>query len=207
MYAYITDSTTSQLIGIEMGSVTSTYTGVDYNNVGVTNFPSSISSILRSGDYLYGFITNSADSTLSRIDFDQCHNSSIPSFTEVRPPSYSYDSPGVYNVYLVINQGQPNMRVDCKTITVLPYPPIYINTDTTICEGDTIKLFVVSSLADSFRWMSGYNIDTSYLLRDSAKVYPDYSTVYPINIYYPFGCIVDTAVHVNVRKIKADAGP
>jgi gliding motility-associated-like protein len=62
-------------------------------------------------------------------------------------------------------------------------------------------------MADSFVWMSKYNIDTSFISRDSAKVYPDYSTSYPVTIYYPSGCIIDTAVNVRVSKVKADAGP
>lgn len=207
LYAYITDSVTSQLIGIQMSTVTGPYSAVDYNNVGFENKPSSISTILRDKDNLYGFIVNPRDSTLTRVAFLQCRHSSIPSFTDVRPPSFQYDSPGVYNIYLVINQGLPNQRVDCKPITVLPYPPIYMNPDTVLCEGDTIKLWVVSSLADSVQWMSDYNIDTSYLYRDSAKVYPDYSYAYPVNIYYPFGCIIDTFIRVRVSKVKADAGP
>lgn len=207
LYAYITDSTTSQLIGIQMASVTGPYTGIDYNNKGAMNYPSGISSILRDHDNLYGFIVNARDSTLTRLSFDQCTNSSIPSFTEVQPPAYTYDTPGVYNIYFVINQGMPNMRVDCKAITVLAYPPLYLNQDTTLCEGDTIRLYVISSQADSFRWQQGYNIDTNYLYRDSARVFPDYSTTYPVTIYYPFGCIVDTAIRVHVSKVKADAGP
>ncbi|MCD6012027.1 MAG: domain containing protein [Flavipsychrobacter sp.] len=209
IYAYVTDSTTSQLISIQMASVTGTYTAIDYNTVGGMRFPSCISSILRNktNDDLYGFIVNPGDSTLTRINIEQCHHSTIPSFTESKPPVYSYDSPGVYNIYFVINQGTPTMRVDCKEITVLKYPPIAMNQDTTICQGDTIRVYAVSTLADSFRWQNGYNIDTTYLYRDSAKVFPDYSHTYNITIYYPFGCIIDTAVRVHVSKVMADAGP
>lgn len=209
LYAFITDSTTSQLVSIQMATVTGDYNAVDYNNVGGMKFPSGISSILRNktNDDLYGFIVNPGDSTLTRFNIEQCKHSTIPSFTESKPPVYSYDSPGVYNIYFVINQGTPTMRVDCKTVTVLKYPPIAINQDTTICQGDTIKLYAVSAQADSFRWQNGYNIDTMYLYRDSARVYPSYSHSYPVTIYYPFGCIVDTAVHVHVSTVKADAGP
>jgi gliding motility-associated-like protein len=207
IYAYITDSTTSQLVGIQMTSVTGSYYAVDYNNIGFMNYPSSISSILRDRDNLYGFITNPADSTLTRVNISQCNNSSIPSYTELVPPTYTYNAPGIYNIYFVVNQGLPTMKVYCKPITVLPYPPIYMNTDTTICEGDTAKLYAISTLADSIRWQAVYNIDTSYLYRDSVRVYPDYTTTYPVTLYYPFGCIVDTSVKVYVSKIKADAGP
>ncbi len=207
LYAYITDRTTSQLVGIQMQTVTGLYTAVDYNNIGFMDFPMSISSILRDKDNLYGFVVNAGDSSLTRVDISQCANASIPSYTELVPPVYTYNAPGIYNIYFVINQGLPTAKVYCKPITVLAYPPIYMNNDTTICEGDTAKLYAVSTLADSIRWQAVYNIDTSYLYRDSVRVYPDYTTYYPFTLYYPFGCIVDTAIKVYVSKIKADAGP
>jgi gliding motility-associated-like protein len=209
LYAYITDSTTSQLIGIQMpgGATGPNYKAVDYNNVGAENFPSSISSVLRNGDNLSGFIVNPADSTLTRIDFEECHNSSIPSFSEIIPPVYEYTTPGVYNIYFVVNQGMPNARVDCKTIAVIAPPSIAMNDDTTLCQGDTIRLYAVSTLADSIRWQTGYNIDTTNLIKDSVRVYPQYSTSYPVVLYYPSGCIVDTTVRVHVSRVKADAGP
>ncbi len=213
LFAYVTDSTTSQLIGIQMsihpydGFTTGNYTAVDYNNVGGMNYPSGISTIIREGDDLYGFICNPGDSSLTKIVFRQCTNASIPSYSEVNPPAYYYNAPGVYNVYYVIDQGLPTMQVECKTITVVPIPPIYSNNDTSICQGDTIKLHVVSNQADSIKWTSSYAIDTTYLYRDSVKVYPDYSSLYHVTLYYPFGCVVDTNIRVNVISVVADAGP
>ena len=207
LYAYVTDSTTNQLIGIQMSTVTGPYVAVDYNVVGAMNHPSSISSIMRSGDNLYGFITNAKDSTLTRIEFDQCHQSTIPSFSEVNPPAYSYDTQGVYNVYLVINDGRPDMQVACRPITVLAPPPLNKTPDAVICQGDTIRLWAVSNLADSIKWTTTYNLDTTYLYQDSAKAYPYHSTSYNIVLYYPFGCIVDTAINIGVLQVKADAGP
>jgi gliding motility-associated-like protein len=207
LHAYITDSSTSQLVGIQMSSAMGPYYAVDYNNVGFMNYPSSISSVLRNNDNLYAFIANPKDSTLTQIDFQQCHNSSIPSYTEVTPPVYTYNTPGIYNIYFVVNQGLPTMEVDCKPITVIGYPPIYMNNDTTVCEGDTIRLYAISNLADSIRWQSGYAIDTTNLYTDSVRVYPDYSTSYPVTIYYPFGCVVDTVVKVHISRVHADAGP
>lgn len=207
MYAYITDSTTSQLVGIQMPAAVGPYYAIDYNNVGLMNYPSGISSVIRDNDGLYGFIVNPADSTLTEVNFAQCYNSTIPSYTEVTPPVYEYTTPGIYNIFYVVNQGLPTQQVDCKPITVLKYPPIKMNNDTTLCEGDTIRLYAVSNLADSIRWTATYNIDTTNLFVDSVRVYPDYTTTYPVTLYYPFGCIVDTAVKVNVSKVHADAGP
>ncbi len=208
-YLYVTDSTTSQLVSIQMPDVSdeTTYNAVDYSVVGGMNFPAGISSILRDHDDLYGFVVNAKDSSLTRLDFSPCHDATIPSFSEVAPPIYSYNTPGLYNIYYVINQGLPTMQVECKEIRVLAYPPIYMNRDTTICQGDTIHAYVVSSQADSIRWTSTYAIDTTFMFQDSVRIFPQYNTKYPVVLYYPDGCIVDTALRVNVVKVKADAGP
>lgn len=207
LFAYVTDDNSNQLIAIQMSSAIGPYYAVDYNNVGKMNLPSAISHIIRDHDDVYGFITNPGDTTLTRIDLQPCKHSSIPSFAESTPPVYTYDTPGVYNVYMVVDQGLPTMQVNCKAITVLPYPLINMNRDTTICQGDTVRLYVKSNTADSIVWQSVYNIDTSYLFIDSAKVYPDYSFTYLVNLYYPFGCIVDTSVKINISRVRADAGP
>ena len=99
------------------------------------------------------------------------------------------------------------MDVDCKEITVLPNPLAYINPDDTICVGDTLRLYTISNAADSIRWLSNYNIDTTNVFLDSVKVYPGYDYTYNVKIYYPYGCIVDTAITIKVNQVDADAGP
>ena len=209
IFAYVTDSTTSQLVSIQMPSALGPYNSVDYSIVGGMNFPSSISSIMRDRDNLYAFVTNVYDSTLTKINISHCTNASIPSFSEVTPPTFSYNAPGVYNVYYAINEGLPNMQVECKEITVLPIPNIFINANPfpTICKGDSIKLYAISNFADSFEWSPIYHIDTAYNHTDTVKAWPDYTTTYNVHIFYPDGCIVDTFITVNVIKINADAGP
>ncbi|MBC7553608.1 MAG: gliding motility-associated C-terminal domain-containing protein [Taibaiella sp.] len=207
LFAYVTDSTTSQLIAIEMPVATGPYNSIDYAVVGGMNYPSGISSIIRDQDNLYAFITNTRDSSLTKLKISQCTNSSIPSFSEVTPPIYYYNDTGVFNIYYVIDQGLPTMQVECKEITVLPIPSIAINPLSTICKGDTIKLYAISNTADSFVWLSDYNIDTAYRNTDTLKAWPAYTTDYHLIIGYPDGCIVDTNLHVDVIKVLADAGP
>ncbi len=207
LHLYITDSTTSQLVEVRMADAIGPYSAISYSTIGGMNFPTSISSIIRDRDNIYAFITNAQDSSLTKITFNQCVNSTIPSFTDVSPPTYSYDAPGIYNVYYVVDEGLPTMRVDCKDITVLAPPTLYRNNDTTLCQSDTLRLYAVSTLADSIRWAAGHNIDTTNVFFDSVRVYPNYSTEYRFKLYYPFGCIVDTAIRINIVKVKADAGP
>jgi gliding motility-associated-like protein len=207
LHIYITDSTTGQLVEVRTPKALGPYTGISYSVVGGMNFPSAISGILRDRDTVYGFITNAADTTITKISFNNCTNSSIPSFTELDPPAYSYNAPGVYNVFFTVDEGLPTQRTDCKDITVLAPPTLYRPNDTTICEGDTLRLYAVSTLADSIRWAAGHNIDTTNVYFDSVRVYPDHSVTYNYTLYYPFGCIVDTAITVKVVKVNADAGP
>jgi hypothetical protein len=208
IHAYVTDSTTSQLVGIQMSTAEGPdYQAIDYNNVGDMNYPAGISSVIRYRDNLYGFITNTRDSSLSRFVFTQCTDASIPSYTEVNPPTYTYDAPGYYNIYYVVDQGKPTQQVECKTIHVIAPPPINMSNDTTICQGDTIHVYAVSSAADSIRWSAGNNIDTTFLQIDSVKLSPNYSSAYPVTFYYANGCVVDTVLRVDVRKVMADAGP
>ncbi len=207
IFAYITDSTTSQLISLEMTSAVGPYTAVNYAILGGMNFPSGISSIMRDKDDLYAFAVNTGDSSLTRLDISHCTNTTIPSFTEVTPPVYTYNQPGLYNVYYVINDGRPDMQVECKEIRVLPIPNIVMNTNNTICQRDVLNLYAVSNSADSFKWSPYYNIDTTYNNNDTVKVWPDFTTQYNVQIFYPTGCIVDTHFNVNVIKVSADAGP
>lgn len=210
-HLYITDSTTAQLVEVRMPKarmpLLTDYVGITYSVIGGMNFPTAISGFLRDHDTVSAFVTNARDSSMTRVSFNQCAASTIPSFTEVAPPTYSYNSPGVYNVYYVVDEGMPTQRVDCQDITVLAPPTLYRNNDTTLCQGDTLRLYAVSTLADSIRWAAGPSIDTTNMFVDSVRIYPDHNTTYRYTLYYPFGCIVDTAMRVNVVKVNADAGP
>jgi len=206
IYAYITDSTSNQLVNLEMSTPSGPYYPVDYASIGTPDLPTGISSIIRDYDQIYAFICNEGDSSLTKISLEQCHNSSIPSYNDVTPPPYYYDSPGVYNIYYVINEGLPNVQVQCKPIYVLPKPTASISPTTNICLGDTARLWAISSSADSIRWQNMYNADSTFL-QDSLRIWPAYSTIYPVTLYYPHDCIVKDTVDVNVTQISADAGP
>jgi len=207
IFAYVTDSGTSQLVRVSGPSAAVFTDSVDYSVIGGMNYPVSISSVLRDHDDVTALVLNSGDSSITQVNIDHCTNSSIPSFTEVAPPTYTYNAPGVYNVYFVVNQGEPNMQVECKEITVLPIPNIILTPNTLICQGDTLHLYAVSNTADSFVWSPGYALDTVYNYHDSVRVFPAISTNYHVTLYYPFGCIVDTTIVVSVSQVVADAGP
>ena len=207
IYAYITDSTSNQVVNLEMTTPIGPYNAVDYGSIGSPNLPTGVSSIVRDRDQIYAFICNVFDSSLTRISLQQCNNSSIPSYNEVTPPMYFYNDTGVFNIYNVINEGLPNVQVFCRSITVLPKPAAIISPDVTMCVGSIAKLWAISTPADSIRWTNTYHADTTYLRRDSMKVWPGYNSLYPVSLYYPHGCIVKDTVKVNIAQVYADAGP
>lgn len=77
--------------------------------------------------------------------------------------------------------------------------------DTLICQGDTLHLQVASQYASDYFFSPDYNI--SALSGINVYVYPRHTFTYNIQIPFPFGCVVDTTIKVDVSMVKADAGP
>jgi len=208
--AYITNGTSSELSRLRFTSPTGPYIHRNLGQLGVPspfNIPSAISPIIRDSADLFAFVTNFADSTLVRLDFAGCDDATVASSTRFTPPVYRYDTPGVYNVYFAINEGQPDARTQCQQIVVLPFPDITLSNDTTICQGDTAQIFLQSITALSYNWRPDYNIVFLDTQRSAALAYPEYTVDYRITLPYANGCIVDTGVLVTVSKVFADAGP
>lgn len=201
----VLNGVSNDITRVDMPTVLGPYSGTQFTGIGSLSLPASISHVIRERDNLFSFVTNSFGNSISQIVFPQCHNTNIASSTLSVPPDFQYDSPGTYNLYLAINEGLPNMQVECKQITVLPIPQLTLSNDTTICQGDTIELFFQSYYALSYTWKPDRNI--IYPSPTTVKVFPDYTTDYRLIMPYANGCIVDTDVYVTVSKNKADAGP
>jgi gliding motility-associated-like protein len=202
---FVTNGAAVDITRVDAVNVTGPYTGVPLPNTTTFAAPMGISKVIRERDNLYAYVTNSGDNTLTQVLFPQCTTASITSSTSSNPPVYRYETPGTYNVYLAINEGLPNMQVECKQIVVLPYPVLILSNDTIICQGDTIEFFLQAFGAQSITWSPYYNISDTTIY--NPRVWPEYSTDYRLKLPYANGCIVDTGVFVEVRKNKADAGP
>ncbi len=208
IYAFVTSLSTHAVVRISMESVTGPYTSTSYTGpvVGAPLGPIGISRFLRDRDNVFSFIANRANNTLSKLKFSQCPNTDITFSLTNTPPEYKYTSPGLYNIYYAINEGLPDMQMQCKLIQVMPTPPIIMSDDTTICEGDTARFEIVSINAISYSWTPNYNISNTS--KEVVKVWPKYTTAYTVRIPFPIGsCIVDTTLNVEVLKVHADAGP
>jgi gliding motility-associated-like protein len=166
-----------------------------------------LSRFVRERDNIYAFGINS-NNTLVNVSFTNCTNSSIRSSEEKYPTSFTYAEPGKHSVFLAMNEGTPNETIECHEIEVIPIPAITIVDDTTICQNDTATLWVIAMHTDTLRWLPDYN-NTNIVTSEDAiftKVYPDYTRAYHMIAEYPNGCIVDSAIIVNVNKVNADAG-
>lgn len=208
IHAFITDFASHDVIRMEMNDVKGPYTGTKMDALSPTLLsPTGISKVVRDRDNVYAFITNQADKSISQMKFAQCTRTNIRYSLTNKPPEYRYDTSGLFNVYYAVNEGLPDMEVQCKLIRVLPIPALIIlPPDTTICQGDTAFVRMISINAISYSWTPNYNISSPD--KNEIKVWPEYSTRYNVRMPFPLGtCVVDTYVTVNVIKLKADAGP
>jgi len=205
MHLFVTSANTNEVVRIDLATVKGPYQGTAYTGLANISNPSSISRVIRDRDSIFCYITNRGNKSISQILFPQCHNSSIESSDLKSPPIYTYTAPGRYNIYLAVNEGKPDMQVECKQIDVIGIPPMTVSPDTFLCQSDTAILRVTSPQALSFVWKPYYNIDTFDIHK--VKVWPEFTVPYHIVMNYASGCIVDSVITVTVSKNKADAGP
>lgn len=210
LYLFINNSQNNELLRVAMsssGALPTTVSGVsNFTGLGGEfNRPTGLSNFIRDSASLYAFAVNRIDSSLTRIRFGSCNRASAFLSRDSIPPAFSYDTAGIYTVYLGVDEGLPTMRSGCRQIVVLPIPGINISNDTLICQGDTITLVAQSVSAASQLWTPAYNLSSN-----SAPVvlaYPAYDIDYRILFDYTNGCQVDTDIFVRVNTNKADAGP
>jgi gliding motility-associated-like protein len=116
--------------------------------------PQGISDVFRIGDTLYTFVANMDNSTITRLYFPGCANASPSSSTERYPPGIKYNAPGIYNINLVINEGQTDEEHFCRDIIVLGSPKFTLGNDTIIPAGETVELSPDTSFT-AYSWSTG----------------------------------------------------
>ncbi|MFA6150664.1 MAG: gliding motility-associated C-terminal domain-containing protein [Chitinophagaceae bacterium] len=207
-YAFISNVSKNSIVRIAFSDLAlPTYTDASLDLIPGLKNSVAMSHIIREKDNLYSYVVN-ADGSLGKIQFDNCTSSTVRASTFKIPPTYSYDNPGRYNVFLSTNEGMPNASMECHLIDALPIPSITIVDDTLVCQGDTATLYGIAFGTDTLRWAPNYNITETETDVDAlfTRVAPDYSRPYHFIAIYPNGCIVDSPIMVNVSKVQADAG-
>ncbi|MEO6833956.1 MAG: gliding motility-associated C-terminal domain-containing protein [Chitinophagaceae bacterium] len=203
-YAYILNRGNDSLLRYNVPDLTSNW---NFNTayIGALDQGSDITRVIRDHDSLFILAVNRGNNALVSYMFPQCQNASIQSSDKAQPPAPKYNVPGIYNVYLAINEGLPNMQIDCKQVEVVKVPPINLSADTLICQGDTLSINARSQFAVDYFFSPNYNLsDTEGI---NIKAYPRVPTTYTIRIPFANGCEVDTTLMVDVSRVKADAGP
>jgi len=134
--------------------ITGNVTGTILGDIGNLAQPHSFSELFRQNDTLFAYITNRFDGTLTRLMFPPCNNASVPSSNQYNPPSYSYNSPGTYNIQLTVDEGLPTQTGFCKLIVVTPGNAINLGPDRSICQGTTTVLDAGAGYG-SYIWSTG----------------------------------------------------
>jgi hypothetical protein len=134
-------------------------TATTLGNTSSLDFPHSISKLFRVNDDVYAFITNVANSTITRLRFQGCTNASTASSTLKDPLPVTYSTPGTYNINLTIDDGLTTQASYCKQVVVLPEPPHTPTQAITICTGDNIKIGTGVKNAQ-YTWNTGATTDS-----------------------------------------------
>jgi gliding motility-associated-like protein len=150
--------------------------------------PQGISDIFRVGDTLYAFVANIDNSTITRLYFPGCNNAVPASSTERDPPPVTYDAPGIYNINLVIDEGQPEQENYCRNIVVLDSAHVDLGNDTVIAAGTTIVLSPDSIYA-TYQWSTGST---------GSSIQVNQPGVYSLTVTNEFGCEAMDAIEVIV---------
>lgn len=161
----------------------------EYTSMGRTGSlfnPQGISDVFRVGDTLYAFVANIDNSTITRLYFPGCDNASPPSSSQRNPPGVTYNAPGIYNINLIIDEGQPNQENYCRNITVLDSAHVDLGNDTLIAAGTTIELSPDSTWS-AYQWSTG----------STAQTIPvNQAGVYTLTVTNQYGCKATDEIEV-----------
>jgi gliding motility-associated-like protein len=150
--------------------------------------PQGISDVFRVGDTLYAFVANIDNSTITRLYFPGCDNASPSSSADRNPPPVSYNAPGIYNINLVIDEGQPDQENMCKNIVVLDSADVNLGNDTVITAGSVIDLMPDSTYS-SYLWNTGSN---------TRIISVDKPGIYTLTVTNQYGCVATDEIEVIV---------
>jgi gliding motility-associated-like protein len=140
--------------------------------------PHGLSNVFRINDSLYAFVANVDNSTLTRLLLTGCSNSSISSSTDRDPPIIYYDSPGIYQISLVLDEGTINQEYYCQNIAVFESPDFSLGNDTTIAMG-TVLLIDAGEGYSEYHWSTG---ETSQIIEVNT------AGIYSVTVSNQYGC-------------------
>lgn len=114
--------------------------------------------------------------------------------SHLRNPSYIYTLPGDYPVQLTISNTKGCEKMITDTISIKVQPDLTLNSDTLMCDIDTLQLTAIGN--GSITWTPNYNINNQHSF--TPLVSPDVSTTYFATLVESRGCIATDSVRANV---------
>ncbi len=209
VYGFIVNRITNDIVRLTYpNGLTSIPVAQSLGNIADFVFPHNISELFRVGDSLFAFVMNVNSSTISRIFFPSCINSTIPSSILQNPPPFSYNAPGTYNISLVVDEGLPTQSNACKNIVVIEPPIAVISGNNTICAGNALILSSNSSPGYTYLWTGPNGFTSTNQTITIPNATTNIAGTYTLIISYG-GCTSDpvsTIVSVTLNA-TVNAGP
>ena len=144
---------------LNFSTLLSTPSASSLGNIGNLNFPHSLSKLFRVENDIYSLITNVNNNTITRLKFSGCSSSSLPSSNLQNPLPVTYNTPGVYNINLTVNDGLPTQGAVCKQIVVVAPPVHSLTKSFSLCSGTSLK--IGSSIHPAqYSWSTGSVTDS-----------------------------------------------
>lgn len=195
VFGFITNEGNNTITRIDFtNTITATPTGTSLGNVGALSFPHSISEVFRSGDAVNFFVPNVNSNSISRLTFNNCSSSSIPSSANFTPPPFQYNQAGTYNISLFVNEGLATQNVLCKSITVVNPPVLNLGNDISICQGTPTILGANLPPYSSYLWSTGATTPTITVTQAGN---------YSLTVTDRFGCTASDNITVTVSSLPS----
>ncbi|MBL7740053.1 MAG: gliding motility-associated C-terminal domain-containing protein [Chitinophagaceae bacterium] len=156
VFGFVTNEATNAVTRLDFNNnLLSVPATSNLGNIGALNFPSSISEIFRTGDAVNFFAPNVNSNSVSRLTFNNCTNSSIPSHSGPTPLPVQYSQPGTYNISLFIDEGLSTQSSICKQIVVIGKPDIDFNYQLNVCNPLSVQFNGIGTDTQNPYWSFG----------------------------------------------------
>ena len=187
-YGFVANHYSNAIIKLQFtGGLESTPTAESLGNIGNLYHPHGMSNVFRENDKLYLLVGNVTNS-ITRLYFQPCTNASLAYSSDRNPPKVTYNTPGIYNVSLILDEGLPTQETVCKDVVVFDNPEITLGNDTMLMPGTTLELNPGNEFS-LYNWSTGENT-SSILVSDPG----DYNVV----VTDTNGCTAKSSITVSV---------
>jgi gliding motility-associated-like protein len=186
------------MAGIDFTDITANPTGGATLNIGASNI-TSISKIFTAGTDYYAFMPSAIPANLFRVKFPSCAGAGGTNSVAQAPATFSYATPGIYTVNLVVDEGKTTQASACRQVVVTSPATVAITPDTTVCRGDSVQLIVTNT--KSAVWTPAAGLSSATVTNPKSS--PSAATAYSVNVNDKNSCVQQLSVKVAVSSTTA----